>query len=271
MPAELIAVFPRTDTAMASVKDDDALIKAYLAMKKRLDAVDLPTLPINIGHTLFRYFNPVSSHSLLDKPAKGQCVPKAKVNALLAPGDGIKELGNRYSGPPEKTALYQTWAAKPGSAAVAAGIVPMGGFYCALQQQAIVLEAAHHGGKVAPWALTGKCVLRMRVTQQFSVAELSPHNPTSRRLLRELGRGVEDEMKDPKDCSVARGIGLAIAGCSYLSGVSAQTVRESERSVEEKGDNLVLFAPQDVKIGFLEVDKVLFFGKTREPEIFDVA
>ena len=256
---------------MASVKDDDALVKAYLAMKKRLDAATLPTLPIDIGHTVFRYINPAGTYSLLAKPAKGQSVPKAKVDALLAPGDGVKELGNRYSGPPEKTALYQSWAPKPGSAAVAAGILPMGGFYCALQQQAIVLEAAHHGNKVQPWALTGKCVLRMRVTQQISVAELSPHNPTSRRLLRELGRGVEDEMKDPKDCSVARGIGLAIAQCSYLSGMTAQTVRESERSDEEKGDNLVLFAPQDVKLAYLEVDKVIFFGKTREPEIFDVA
>jgi hypothetical protein len=256
---------------MASVKDDDALVKAYLAMKKRLDAVDLPTSLINTGHTIFRYINPASPHSLLTKPGKGQCVTRADANKLLAPGDGIKELGNRYSGPPEQTAIYQSWAPKPGSAAVAAGIRPMGGFYCALQQQAIVLEASHHNRRVAPWALTGKCVLRMRVIDQFTVADLSPHNPTSRRLLRELGRGVEDEMKDSKDCSVARGIGLAIAQCGYLSGMTAQTVRESERSEEEKGDNLVLFAPQNVKLAYLEVDKVIYFGKTREPEIFDVA
>jgi hypothetical protein len=255
---------------MPPIKDEGVLIKAFLATKKRLDAGNFPTLPIDAGQSVFRYINPNNPHTLLAKPAKGQSLRRVDVNRLLAPGDGVLELENRFSGPPEKTALYQTYVPKAGSAAVAAGILALGGFYCGLQQQALVNEATHHNNRVAPWAFTGKCILRVRVTQPFTVAELSPHNPASRRLLRELGRGVEEDMNDPKDCSVARGMGLAIAQCSYLSGLTAQTVRESARSEEEKGDNLVLFAPQGVNFAFLDVDKVLYFGKTRDPETFSV-
>jgi hypothetical protein len=64
---------------------------------------------------------------------------------------------------------------------------------------------------------------------------------------------------------VARGIGLAIAHSSYLHGLSVETVRESARSAEERGDNLVLYAPA---VHNLDVDQAWYFGKTSRPEIY---
>jgi hypothetical protein len=99
----------------------------------------------------------------------------------------------------------------------------------------MVNEAMHYIRKVGVWALTGRCVIKMRLMGSMLVADLSPHNPRSRRFLRELGKNIWEQMVDPKDCSVARGIGLAIAQNRALRGLSVQTVRESEprrKSVE---------------------------------------
>jgi len=50
-----------------------------------------------------------------------------------------------------------------------------------------------------------------------------------------------EELSDGQDCSVARGIGLAVANNSYLSALQVAIVRPSERFNEETGDNLVFF------------------------------
>jgi len=78
-------------------------------------------------------------------------------------------------------------------------------------------------------------------------------------------------MVDPKDCSVARGIGLAIAKHRALRGLSVQTVRESERSAEERGDNLVFFAAPGQAISSVYIEEAYYFGKRYDPEIFPVA
>jgi hypothetical protein len=126
-----------------------------------------------------------------------------------------------------------------------------------------VNEAMHYTGNPGVWALTGKCVLKMRLMGPILVADLSPHNPRARRFLRELGAGTWDQMIDPKDCSVARGIGLAIAESGTLRGLSVQTVRESERSPEERDDNLVLFtAPGRAISGYTSKKHIISAGRT---------
>jgi hypothetical protein len=236
---------------MPQVKSRDALVKAYLATKKRLDTTDIPTMLLRQDQTFFRSFDPTSRYSTLGKPQAGKTIPVGLARGLLAPSDGTREGHNRFSGPAE-------------------GIPSSGGFYCAIQQQALVNESAHYNRRVATWALTGKCVLKIRLTQLITVAELSPHNDRSRRFLRSLGAGTWEEMTDRQDCSVARGIGLAVAQCSYLSGLIYQTVRTSERSDEELGDNIVFFAPQGRIFEFLTVEEVSFFGKSYAPEVFQV-
>ncbi len=237
---------------MPKVKRYAALVAAFSATKKKID--DVPTLLLNPGQTLFRSFNPNSPHSLLPKPQPGTHVSKSQANRLLIPGDGLRELENRFSGPSYNAAV-------PAAA----------GFYCVLQQQALVNEAMHYTGNPGVWALTGKCVLKMRLMGSILVADLSPHNPRARRYVRSLGADFWDQMVDPKDCSVARGIGLAIAQSGALRGLAIQTVRESERSPEERGDNLVLFTAPGRAISGIYIEEAYYFGKTYTPEVFPVA
>jgi hypothetical protein len=105
---------------------------------------------------------------------------------------------------------------------------------------------------------------------RLSVADLSPHNPGAPRFFRELGHDTWDRANNPRDCSVARGIGLAVAHSGFLKGLCVQTVRESDRSDEERGDNLVLFAPAGTPVGGLYIEGAYYFGKTSDPEIFPV-
>ena len=123
---------------MPTVERPAALAAAYSATKKKID--DLPTVMLQGGMTLFRYFNPNGAYSLLPKPAPGGHVSKSQANKLLFPGDGRIELKNRFRGP--------SYDPRIPSAA---------GLYCVLQQQALVNESAHFPGYPAqrphlPWS-----------------------------------------------------------------------------------------------------------------------
>jgi hypothetical protein len=229
-----------------------ALAAAYAATKRKID--ELPTVPLPQDTVLFRSFNPNSAHSQLPKPVRGGHVSKMQANNLLIPGDGAKDLNNRFSGP-----SYD------------ASIPAAAGLYCVLQQQAMVNESMHYNRKVGVWALSGRCVIRIRLMGQILAADLSPHNPRSRRFLRELGKDVWEEMNDPEDCSVARGIALAIAETGWLQALVAQTVRESERCAEERGDNVVLFAIPGHGVRSVYIEEASYYGKRYDPEIFPVA
>jgi hypothetical protein len=57
-----------------------------------------------------------------------------------------------------------------------------------------------------------------------------------------------------------------------LLGVSVQTVREYDRSTEERGDNLVLFGAPGQTIPALYIEEALYFEVKRSaPEVFPVA
>ena len=239
---------------MPSVKRPDILAKVYEAAWKKIEARDIPTTVVQGGQTIFRSINPGSAYTPLPKPGPGTHVSKVDANKLLIPGDGVLDLSNRFTGPSHNP-----------------GIPPASGLYCVLQQQALVNESTHYSGKAPFWALSGRCVLRMRVMGSILVADLSPHNPSARRFVRELSTGTWDEMNDPKDCSVARGIGLACAHSGFLLGMSVQTVRASDRSADERGDNLVLFAHPGQPVPGLYIEEVLYFGKTSQPDVFPVA
>ncbi len=239
---------------MPIVKSASALAAAYAAAVKKIQAREIPTLLIQAGQTVFRSINPNSPYTQLPKPNPGTHVSKLKANLLLIPGDGSTELGNRFSGPSPDP-----------------GIPSAGGFYCVLQQQALVNESTHYSGKAPFWALSGRCVLRIRLMGAMLVADLSPHNPRAHRFLREMGSDTWDLMTDPNDCSVARGIGMAVAHSGFLRGLSVQTVRMSERSADERGDNLVLFAAPGQAVPGLYIEDASYFGKTSKPEVFPVA
>ncbi len=235
---------------MPTVKRPAALATAYQATKRKI--AELPTLMLQ-PQTIYRSFNPHSTYSALPRPAAGGHVSKPAANLLLIPGDGVLDLHNRFSGPSYNAA-----------------IPPVGALYCVLQQQALVNEMTHYSGRAAAWAIAGKALLSMRLMGAILVAELSPHNPRALRFLRELGAKTWDEMNDPDDCSVARGIALAIAETGFLRGIAVQTVRSSERSDEERGDNIVLFANPRQAVPGLSIREVSFYGKTRTPDVFPV-
>ena len=113
--------------------------------------------------------------------------------------------------------------------------------------------------------------MKMRLMGSMLVADLSPHNPRARRFLRELGKDAWEQMVDLKDCSVARGIGLAVAQSGALRGLSVQTVRESERSAEERGDNIVFLMSPGQAVSNVYIEEAYYFGKRYDPEIFPVA
>lgn len=74
---------------------------------------------------------------------------------------------------------------------------------------------------------------------------------------------------DSDDCSIARGLALAIAN-SHLRGLAVQTVRRSGRSADERGDNLVLFGNSQNEIPGLYVDEAFYFDAKSGIEIFPV-
>jgi hypothetical protein len=229
-----------------------ALAEIYAKAKAKIDAREIPTTFIEGGQVLYRSINPASPYTYLPKPAAGGHVSKGLANKLLVPGDGTLDLGNRFSGP-----SYN------------GSILPASGLYCVLQQQALVNESTHYSGKAPKWALAGRCVLRIRVMGRLLVADLSPHNPRGIRFFRELGKEIWERVNDSKDCSIARGIGLAVAHSGF-QGLCVQTVRESERSDEERGDNLVLFAPAGRAVPALYIEGAYYYGKSAQPEVFSV-
>lgn len=237
---------------MPIVKSQAALSKVYHKALEKIRRGDIPSTFVDVGQVLYRSINPASPYTYLPKPAAGKHVSKKQANKLLVPGDGALDLKNRFSGP------------SLGS------IPPASGLYCVLQQQALVNESTHYSGKAPTWALAGRCVLRIQVMGRLFVADLSPHNPGALRFFRELGHDMWKQVNDPKDCSTARGIGLAVAHSGFLEGMCVQTVRESERSDDERGDNLVLFASAGLPVRALYIDRAYYYGKRAEPEVFPV-
>jgi len=238
---------------MASIRNKKLLEEAYHATKSKLDAGDFPSTLLHPNVPFYRYINPASQYTLLPKPPTGSPLSKALADTLLVPADSIKDFGNRSSGPSPIPAI-------PSNA----------GLYCAGQQQALVNEMSHHRGIAPKWATANHCVLRLRASTILPVADLSPHNPRATRWVKELGKDMWKRMIDPDDCSAARGIAYAIAASGFFRGICSQTVRPSDRSLDERGDNIVLFSKPGLAVPYVHVDKAYYFGRKSEPEVFTV-
>jgi hypothetical protein len=198
-------------------------------------------------------------------------VSKHTANQALMPRDGSQDAGNRFSGP-----------------SLNAGIPSAAGLYCVMQQQALVNEVMHYAKKPGHTAFADKCVLKIRLMASLNCVDLSPHNPGHGEFLNQLlnfrgvreslGKGIAisahiniwNEITNGDDCSAARGIGLAVAQSNY-HGLIAETVRQSERSFEEKGDNLILYGESMKQIPKLYVEEAYFFDNAAHSvEIFPV-
>lgn len=251
---------------MPSVQRPDVLAAIYEATRKLIEKREVPTTSIAANHTIFRSV-PVR---YLPKPAPGGHVSKSVANEALMPRDGSHDAGNRFSGPSNNS-----------------NISGASGLYCVLQSQALVNEVMHYarrndvhrtkpaGVRFADAALGDKCILKIRLMSPVLCVDLSPHNPGHVEFLNKLLNmpGVQQKlastqyasrvslwnrMTDSDDCSIARGVGLAVAHSGVYRGLLAQTVRHSGRSSEERGDNIVLYGMSMRVIPGLYVEEAYF-------------
>jgi hypothetical protein len=102
------------------------------------------------------------------------------------------------------------------------------------------------------------------------IPDLSLHNPSAQNFFCALGKNTWHEVRNPDDCSAARGIGLAVANGGFLSGLIAQTVRVSDQP-GKCGDNLLLFAGSGCKVEHTALERAMFFDKADGFETFPSA
>ncbi len=105
--------------------------------------------------------------------------------------------------------------------------------------------------------MRGKMVLDVIVTHPLCVFDLSIHESFVMDLIGILQKSAEvkaaipthttvlDIYRDPDNCDIERAIALAAADSKIFHGIRAATVRLSERSDEESGNNVILFGQQD--------------------------
>jgi hypothetical protein len=239
---------------MATVMRPAVLAAVYEETLRNISSI--PTMLIAAERTIYRSV----PSQYLPQPPPGGHVSKAAAGQALRPRDGVTESNNRFSGP-----------------SYSAAIRAAGAIYCVLQQQALVNEVMHYGrlaGVPGPAALVDRCVIQIVLMRQLLVADLSPHNAAVHDFIDRLqaaaalmgvlaheyswGGGLWQRLEDSDDCSVARGIALAVARSGF-PGLSVQTVRKSERSAAERGDNLVLFGTQGQEVQGVYVDQALYF------------
>ncbi len=263
---------------MPTVSRPDVVKATYDAVSALIQRREIPTEILHAGHAIYR----AVPARYLPKPAAGGHVSKALAAKTMEPFDGPVERNNRFSGPSYNPSIAQA-----------------GGLYCVLQQQALVNEViyyarragVHHaipaGGTLAGAALSDKAIVKIVLMSQMMVADLSPHNPGTVAFIHKVEQtpGYLDllartqyaskvsfwsRMVDSDDCSVARGVGLAVAAATHLRGMSVQTVRKSGRSPEENGDNLILFGSAGSAVPGLYVDRVSYLDSAAGLENFPV-
>lgn len=269
---------------MPTVARKDVLAAAYEATLGAVKNGGVPTTPLTAGHTLFR----AVAEKYIPKPAPGGSVSKRVAESALQPRDGAsgseRNDKNRFTG-----LSYNP------------GIPGVGGLYCVLQQQALVNEAMHYarmeaevmkavreGAQLRDAALANRCVVKMVLMGRLLLADLSPHNPGTDKFFQRISDqpgltqllantqyaskvSFWDRLVDSDDCSVARGVGLALSSLGYVNGIVAQTVRRSGRSIDEKGDNVVLFGRAGSSVPGVYIDQIFYFDAIGKLERFPVS
>lgn len=253
------------------------LLRAVYAEAARLiEARRIPTELIPAMATLYRSFD----QQYANINTQG-VFPRQAANSALAIRDQHVDV-NRFTG--------QSFTAE---------IPAIGGLYCSLQAQAIVNETRHYAraSKQIPRSgqtgfpnvdatLRRKCIVRIRLMCSVLAADISAHNPGAAAFVDALGRStaVQDALRacgrapqslaqqidDSEDCSAARGIGLAVANTSWLRAMKATTVRRSDRSAGEMGDNLIFFGRNDERVAGLWIDEAYFFPLRGDPIVCPV-
>ena len=252
-----------------------AILKAvYDETVKKIRSWEVPNEMIFPTRTLYRASEAqrfiLRSDGVIDKKSANQVLIVRDQNADR----------NRFSGIPCNT-----------------GISAWGGLYCSLQHSALVNELLHYAGPEIPrnkqtglpradQTLECKCVVKIRLMGSVLAADLSPHNPGARKFVEDLGRcptvqsafhstgnlavTIWSDLFDGEDCSVARGIGLAVANSGIFHALQALSVRSSGRPGGETGDNVVFFAHDNQSPPGLWIEEAYLFPVNAKPQVYPV-
>jgi hypothetical protein len=257
---------------MPKVKRPHVLKAVYDAASALLARREAPTRHIDAKQWLYRAadlkYMTLNSDGYFPRPAANQAL-------VVRDGNGDD---NRFSG-----------------ISKVPGIADRGAIYCAAEQSALVNELLHYthgqdgvatntgtGMPIPSFSFAQKFVVKIRLMHVLAVLDLSPHNAGSRQFLQKImdNPAVESalrqgghrpislwlEMVHAEDASVARAIGLAAAHCGYLHGLQARTVRPSDRSAEETGDNVVIFGDHNKPVPGLWIECAYRFPLSGPPE-----
>jgi hypothetical protein len=268
---------------MPTVRDPAVLKAVYLEAARLISERAIPSEILSAPRTVFRYF----SRDYVNLRPDG-VFPKRLANQALVVRDSSGT--NRFSGAPGIAGVPE-WGGLYCSTQQQAQINEL--LHYARKEtvnQEMVKRGLASPMKIPQGAngfphtgasLNLKCIVQIRIMGAFSAADLSPHNPGARRFLDKVGSGAPvqdalraagrparslwDHMCDGDDCSVSRGIGLAVANSGYLSALEAGTVRPSARSSEETGDNIVFFGKDGQTISNLYIEKAYIFPIAGSP------
>lgn len=268
---------------MPTVRRPPVLEAVYQATSASIRRWQMPSELISPDQTVFRasdrkylrYFVN-HGHRTVNRMAANQC---------LVIRDQQQDV-NRFSG-------QSFTAAVPSS----------GGLYTSLQPPALVNELVHYARRderIPRSGTTGfprtaetletKFIAKIRLMSSVLVADLSEYNPGARHFINsmensdQVQRALEtpiaresalserplwEQLFDSEDCSVARGIGLAVAHSGFLHALRVKTARPSPRLPEETGDNLVFFGPAG-QISSLWIEEVFVFPPGDRPAVYPV-
>ncbi len=273
---------------MPTVRDPAVLKAVYLETARLVHERSIPTEILSAPRTVFRYF----SRDYVNLRTDG-VFPKRLANQALV----VRDSGgtNRFSGAPGIVGVPD-WGGLYCSTQQQAQINEL--LHYARKETvnpemvkrglATPMKIPHdsHGFPHTGASLNLKCIVQIRIMGAFTAADLSPHNPGAHRFLDKVGsatpvqnalrsagrpsRSLWEHMCDLDDCSVSRGIGLAVANSDYLSALEAVTVRPSARSGEETGDNIVFFGKDGQTIANLYIEKAYLFPIAGPPMVVPV-
>lgn len=261
---------------MPRVNFPHLLRAVYDEATRLIERRQIPTELVSADNILVRSFD--LEHATINTQG---IFPKHSANAALVVRDQFEDK-NRFSGQ-----------------SLQMGVPALGGLYCSLQGQAIVNEIRHYareGDRIprsrqtgfpnADAALRGRCIVRIRLMASVMAGDISAHNPGTAAFLDALGRApavqaalrasgrggqsLANQVSESEDCSAARGIGLAVANTSWLKALKATTVRPSDRSLDEAGDNLIFFGQNGCQVPGLWIDRAYVFPLRGAPIVCPV-
>lgn len=268
---------------MPVVRRPPVLAAAYRATSDMIRRWQMPTELIQPDRTVFRASDRKYLHYFVTHGRR--VVNRMAANQCLVIRDQDRDV-NRFTGQ-----------------SVCAGVPSWGGLYCSLQAPALVNELLHYARRDASIPRSGetgfplpqntlqiKFIAKIRLMSSVLAADLSSHNPGTRGFIEAIGhsdefqaalhtpvaresalseRPIWEQLFDSEDCSVARGIGLAVANSGFLRAMVVRTARPSPREPEETGDNVVFFG-HGGQIPGLWIEEVYAFPPGNRPAIYPV-